>query len=87
MLLEIIISLIILSLAYAIRSFFADNLNEFNKPFLVVIFLFIIIYISATAFISYRLGAWGAETQSISNSKNSYIIDEPVQEIDLSSQY
>ena len=86
MLLEILISFIILALAFAIRSFFGGNLNEFNKPFLVIVILFIVIYISAASFISYRLGAWGANRDT-AQSTNSYIIDEPIQEVDLSTPY
>jgi len=86
MYLNLAISACILGLALLIRSLFSDNLFEFKKPFLIIVGVFLIAYLSAVIFISYRTNAWGAVPQTASPSTQSpYITEDKLQPVDLTT--
>lgn len=84
--LEVIIALAVLGLALLIRSF-ADQVVELHKPFLIVIGIFLVLYIGAALFISYRAGsAWSAtQNQITSGSDGDYSSDQPINQADYTT--
>ncbi len=88
MLLNITIALAILGLALLIRSFADKNAIEARNPFFVIVGIFLLLYVGAALFISYRMGALSAEPQTVGDAKNCdgvRVIDEPLVETDLST--
>jgi len=64
-----------------------ESSREFKKPFMIIVAIFLIIYISATIFISYNINAYSAEVSNTPKSDgNIKIIDEDFTPVDLSTQ-
>ncbi len=86
MFLNITVALAILGLALLIRSFADKNAIETRNPFFVIVGIFLLLYIGAAIFLSYRMGAWSAVTQNLgSEAQETSIVNEPLQEVDLST--
>lgn len=86
MFLNITIALAVLGLALLIRSFANRNAIETRNPFFVIVGIFLLLYMGAAIFLSYRMGAFSAETKNLNHSNgDATIIDEPFEETDLST--
>lgn len=86
MLWAILISLAVLGIAYLISEL-ADSAVEPRNTFFLVIGVFLVIYIGAAIFVSYRVKAWSAEKTRLlnpfGNGSPSYIYEEPIHPVDL----
>lgn len=82
----ILVSLIILGLAYLLQKM--EGVIEFRNVLFVIVGIFFILYIAAAIFVSYNIKAYSAQTTQVngSNQTNStYIYEEPVNPSDLST--
>ncbi len=81
----IFVSITILALAYLIKSF-ANEVFEFRNSFFAIIGLFLTLYIGAAIFVSYSLKDANAEKIGTGSSEDqTYVVDQPIQELDLST--
>lgn len=79
------VSIVILGLAYLIKSF-ANEVFEFRNSFFAVIGLFLALYIGAAIFVSYSMKEVNAKKINPGSFDNqTYVIDQPIQELDLST--
>lgn len=81
----ILTSITVVALAYLIKSF-ANEVFEFRNSFFAIIGLFLILYIGAAIFVNYSLKQ--ADAKKISPGQfddQAYVIDQPIQELDLST--
>lgn len=86
MLWAILASVIILILAYIIRS--AHTAFEVRNTFFLIVGVFLIIYIGAVIFVTYNINVWSAEkykTVPSGSADSTYTFDEPFQEVDLTT--
>ncbi len=82
----ILVSLVILGLAYLIRKF-ADEIVEVRNTFFIIIGIFIVLYVGAAIFVSYNLKAWSAQRQDspFTNDPSAYAKQDTIKEVDLST--
>lgn len=82
---EVIIALAILGLALLIRSF-VSQVVELDKPFLIIVGIFLILYIGATLLISSRVGnAWSASNHLTSSANDKYSTEQRIEQIDYTT--
>ncbi|HPN14822.1 MAG TPA: hypothetical protein PLF71_01760 [bacterium] len=81
----ILVSITVVALAYLIKSF-ANEVFEFRNSFFAIIGLFLALYIGAAIFVSYSLKEVDAKKIGSGTFDNqTYVIDQPIQEMDLST--
>lgn len=71
---EVIIAMVILGLALLIRSF-VNPIIELQKPFFIIVGIFLVLYIGAVIFVSSRVGNGLAQNQ-IPASSDGYSIEQ-----------
>ncbi|MFA6100262.1 MAG: hypothetical protein WC750_05360 [Patescibacteria group bacterium] len=82
----ILISLIILCLAYILKT--AAPVFEVRNTMFVIVGVFLVLYIAATVFVSYNIKAWSAEKNKVSGTtpgNSTYVYEETVNPTDLST--
>jgi hypothetical protein len=80
----ILVSLIVLGMAYLLKDFMEIVVEPMNA-FFVIIGIFLIIYVGATIFVFYNTKAYSAERTAPVSQDDSYGQQEPLQPIDLST--
>jgi len=80
----ILVSLIVLGLAYLLKDFMEIIVESMNT-FLVIIGIFLVLYVGATIFVIYSTKAYSAERTAPVSQGDSYGQQEPLQPIDLST--
>lgn len=82
----ILISLIILCLAYILKK--AEQVFEVRNTMFVIVGVFLVLYIAAAVFVSYNIKAWSAEKTKVSGTipgDSTYVYEETVNPTDLST--
>lgn len=82
----ILVSLIVLGIAYLIQK--AEPIIEVRNAMYIIAGVFLVLYIAAAIFVSYRVKAWSAEKiKAPGNSQvdSTYIYEETVNPTDLST--
>lgn len=85
---ELFIALALLGIALLIRSLFSDRNVELRKPFMIIVGVFLALYVGAALFMSSRITAFSQEKKSVTNDDGTgttYVVEEPLQEVDLST--
>jgi hypothetical protein len=84
----IFIALAFLGIALLIRVLFLDRNVELHTPFIIIVGVFLVMYIGAVFFMSSRMDVFSQEKLSVSGGDGSgktYVVDEPVHEVDLTT--
>jgi|GEM_PF-1710266 len=82
------VALAILGLAILIATVFQDGIVELHKPFIIIVGIFLAMYIGAVLFVSSHIDVFSKEKTQIASDQSSgstYVIDEQVKEVDLST--
>lgn len=80
----VLVSLIVLGLAYLLKDFMEVVVESMNT-FLVIIGIFLVLYVGATIFVFYSAKAYSAERTTSVSQGDSYGKQEPLQPVDLST--
>jgi len=83
----VLVSLVILGLAYLVRKFM-DEIVEVRNTFFIIIGIFLVLYVGAAIFVSCNLKAWSAERQDspFTNDPSAYAQQDAFKEVDLSTE-
>ncbi len=82
----ILVSLIILGLAYLLQK--AEPIIEFRNILFIIVGIFLVLYIAAAIFVSYKIKGYTAQVEQstgLNTGSSTYIYEEPVNPTDLST--
>lgn len=82
----ILVSLIILGLAYLLQK--AEPVIEFRNILFIIVGIFLVLYIAAAIFVSYKIKGYSAQVEQstgLNSGSSTFIYEEPVNPTDLST--